>query len=110
MSPPVILAAEEAGSSEVVTAGIAGRILNPRSRDLKLKDRCDYSSSLSVKAHIGRAVETLTLTRPLSFCEMWVRSSQLFCEKPPFTSQKKWPSFPFHEAWPITYFVNLHPV
>ena len=30
---PRILAAEEAGSSEVVTAGIASRILNPRSPD-----------------------------------------------------------------------------
>lgn len=51
--PPAILAAEEAGSSEVVTAGIAGRILNPRSQDSELKDRCDYSSSLTEKARVG---------------------------------------------------------
>ena len=54
MSPPAILAAEEAGSSEVVTAGIAGRILNPRSPDWELKDRCDYSSSLTENARVGR--------------------------------------------------------
>ena len=54
MSPPAILAAEEAGSSEVVTAGIAGRILNPRSPDWELKDRCDYSLSLTKKALVGR--------------------------------------------------------
>jgi hypothetical protein len=48
------MAAEEAGSSEVVTAGIASRILNPRSPDWELKDRCDYSSSLTEKARVGR--------------------------------------------------------
>lgn len=55
--PPAILAAEEAGSSEVVTAGIAGRILNPRSPDWELKDRCDYSSSLTEEACVGREVK-----------------------------------------------------
>lgn len=54
MSSPAILAAEEAGFSEVVTAGIAGRILNPRSPDWELMDRCDYSSSLTEKARVGR--------------------------------------------------------
>lgn len=49
--PPQFLAAEEASSSEVVTAGIAGRILNPRSTDWELKDCCDYSSSLTEWAH-----------------------------------------------------------
>lgn len=56
--PPAILAAEEAGSSEVVTAGVAGRILNPRSSDWELKDRCDYSSSLTEKARVGREGRT----------------------------------------------------
>lgn len=42
--PPAFLAAEKAGFSEVVTTGMAGRILNPRSQDSELKDRCDYSS------------------------------------------------------------------
>lgn len=58
MSPPAILAAEETGTSEVVTAGIAGRILNPRSPDWELKDRCDYSSSLTENAHVGREGRT----------------------------------------------------
>lgn len=58
MSPPAILAAEEAGSSEVVTTGIASRILNPRSPDWELKDRCDYSSSLTEKSRVGRKGRT----------------------------------------------------
>jgi len=58
MSPPAILAAEEAGSFEVMTAGIAGRILNPRSPDWELKDRCNYSSSLTEKARVGREGRT----------------------------------------------------
>lgn len=45
-APPAISAAEKAGFSEVVTAGVAGRILNPRSQGRELKDRCDYSSQI----------------------------------------------------------------
>ena len=60
------MAAEKAGFSEVVTTGLACRILNPRSLDWELKDRCDYSSDI-LKRHpwvpffafvVGGAVST----------------------------------------------------
>lgn len=59
--PPRNFGSRGTGSSEVVTAGIAGRILNPRSTDWELKDRCDYSSSLTQKARVGREGRTQCL-------------------------------------------------
>jgi len=59
--PPAISAAEKAGFSEVVTAGVAGRILNPRSQGRELKDRCDYSSQIYREGTFGAFFTFMTV-------------------------------------------------
>ena len=46
-----------------MTTGIAGRILNPRSQDWELKNRCDYSSKILKRRPLG-AFRVTGLPRP----------------------------------------------